>query len=148
MATQPPVRRSALITVLIADDHPLFRGALVDLFGTTGDITVVAVCADGAEVLAAAQRTRPDVVLLDLRMPRWTGLQAARALTAAGVRSRVVLLTGSFSPATAREAHAAGAVGYLLKDDDPAELPRRVRDVAAGGTAWSTPAAASLLDAV
>ena len=154
MATQPrrpqpvPVRRPALITVLIADDHPLFRGALVDLFGTTGDIAVVAVCADGAEVLAAAERTRPDVVLLDLCMPRSTGLDAARALADAGLRSRVVLLTGSFSPATVREAHACGAVGYLLKEDDPADLPQRVRDVAAGGTAWSTPAAASLVDAV
>ena len=148
-ATHPvPARRSALITVLLADDHPLFRSALVDLFGTTADITVVAVCADGAEVLAAAERTRPHVVLLDLCMPRSTGLEATRALTRAGLPSRVVLLTGSFSVASVREAQAAGAVGYLLKDDDPADLPQRVRDVAAGGTAWSTPALASLVDAV
>ncbi len=146
--TQLPSGGPALITVLVADDHPLFRSALVDLFGTTGDITVVAVCADGAEVPAAAERTRPDVVLLDLCMPRSTGLETARALAAAGLHARVVLLTGSFSPATVREAHAAGAVGYLLKEDDPADLPQRVRDVAAGGTAWSPPAAASLLDAV
>ncbi|WP_448617010.1 response regulator [Modestobacter sp. URMC 112] len=131
---------------MVADDHPLVRGALVDLFAATGDISVVAVCEDGAEVLAAAERTRPDVVLLDQCMPRATGLEATRALTAAGLPSRVVLLTGSFSPASVREAHACGAVGYLLKEDDPGQLPQRVRDVAAGGTAWSAPAAASLLD--
>lgn len=108
----------------------------------------MAVCADGVEALAAAERTDPDVVLLDLCMPRSTGLETARALTAAGLGCRVVLLTGSFSPATVREAHASGAVGYLLKEDDPADLPQRVRDVVAGGTAWSAPAAASLVDAV
>jgi DNA-binding NarL/FixJ family response regulator len=106
------------------------------------------VCQDGAEVLAAAERTRPDVVLLDLCMPRATGVEAARALALAGLPSRVVLLTGSFSPASVREARAAGAVGFLLKEDDPGELPQRVRDVAGGGTAWSGPAAASLVDAV
>jgi DNA-binding NarL/FixJ family response regulator len=133
-----------VITVLIADDHAFVRGALVDLFAATDDITVVAECTDGSQVLAAALRTRPQVVLLDLVMPGATGLEAARELRDAGVPCRVVLLTGSFSPAAVREASELGAAGYLLKGEDPGELPQRVRDVAAGGTAWSAPAAASL----
>jgi DNA-binding NarL/FixJ family response regulator len=84
---------------------------------------------------------------MDLVMPGRTGLEATRDLLDAGVDSRVVLLTGSFSAATVREARALGAAGYLLKGDDPAELPQRVRDVASGGSAWSARAAASLLDA-
>ncbi len=133
-----------MITVLLADDHAFIRGALVDLFAATGDIEVVAECADGSEVLAAAQRTRPDVVLLDLVMPGASGLDAARDLRDAGVPARVVLLTCSLGAAAVREARALGAVGYLLKGDDPGELPRRVRDVAAGGTAWSAEALATL----
>jgi DNA-binding NarL/FixJ family response regulator len=136
-----------VITVLLADDHAFIRSALRDLFATTEDITVVAECADGSEVLAAVRRTRPQVVLMDLVMPYRSGLEAARDLMEAGVPSRVVLLTGSFSAASAREARALGAVGYLLKGDDPADLPRRVRDVAAGGSAWAAPAAASLIGA-
>lgn len=134
-----------MITMLIADDHPLVRGALVDLFSGTGDITVVAECADGSEVVPAARQTRPDVVLMDLVMPRMTGLEATAALLAEQPESRVIVLTGSFSPASVREAHALGAKGYLLKDEDPGSLPDLVRTVAAGGTAWSSPAVASLV---
>jgi DNA-binding NarL/FixJ family response regulator len=136
-----------LITMLIADDHPLVRGALVDLFTGTGDIQVVAECADGSEVVPAALRTQPDVVLMDLVMPRMGGLQATEALLAVQPQARVVVLTGSFSPASVRQAQALGAKGYLLKDEDPAVLPEAVRTVASGGTAWSTPAAASLVRA-
>jgi DNA-binding NarL/FixJ family response regulator len=136
-----------VITVLLADDHDFVRAALAELFAATEDITVVAECADGSEVLAAARRAGPQVVLMDLVMPGRTGLEATRDLLDAGVDSRVVLLTGSFSAATVREARALGAAGYLLKGDDPAELPQRVRDVASGGSAWSARAAASLLDA-
>ncbi len=134
-----------MVTLLIADDHPFVRGALVDLFTATGDITVVAECADGTEVVPAARRTRPDVVLMDLVMPRMGGLEATAALLAVQPEARVVVLTGSFSPASVREAHALGARGYLLKDEDPSVLPDLVRTVAAGGTAWSSPAVASLV---
>jgi DNA-binding NarL/FixJ family response regulator len=131
--------------MLIADDHPLVRGSLVDLFSSTGDITVVAECADGTEVVSAALQTRPDVVLMDLVMPRMTGLQATAALLAVQPEARVVMLTGSFSPAAVREAHALGAKGFVLKEEDPALLPDIVRAVAAGGSAWSSPAVARLV---
>jgi DNA-binding NarL/FixJ family response regulator len=84
---------------------------------------------------------------MDLVMPRMGGLQATEALLAVQPQARVVVLTGSFSPVSVRQAHALGAKGYLLKDEDPAVLPEAVRAVAAGGTAWSTPAAASLVHA-
>jgi DNA-binding NarL/FixJ family response regulator len=132
-----------VITVLVADDHAFVRDSLVELFTASGDLTVVAECEDGGQVLDAARRTRPDVVLLDLAMPRVTGLQAARELLADRPESRVVVLTGSLTPALVREAREIGVVGYLLKGEDPGALPGHVRTVAAGGTAWSDAAASA-----
>ncbi|MGY1703824.1 response regulator transcription factor [Geodermatophilus sp. SYSU D00697] len=132
-----------MIKVLLADDHAFVRDSLTDLLSATGDVTVVAQCEDGEQVLDAARRTQPDVVLLDLAMPRVTGLQAARELLAVHPEARVVVLTGSITPALVKEAQQIGVVGYLLKDDDPGALPGHVRAVAAGGTAWSDAAASA-----
>lgn len=132
-----------MITVLLADDHAFVRDSLVELFSASGDVTVVAQCEDGEQVLDEARRTQPDVVLLDLAMPRVTGMQAARQLLAAHPEARVVVLTGSITPALVREAQEIGVSGYLLKDDDPGALPGHVRTVAAGGTAWSAAASAT-----
>ena len=132
-----------MIKVLLADDHAFVRDSLVELFSASGDVTVVAQCEDGEQVLDAAQRTHPDVVLLDLAMPRVTGMQAARQLLAADPEARIVVLTGSITPALVREAQEIGVAGYLLKDDDPGALPAHVRAVAAGGTAWSDAAASA-----
>jgi DNA-binding NarL/FixJ family response regulator len=132
-----------VIRVLLADDHDFVRSTLVELFTATQDIDVVAECSDGDQVLAAAERTHPDVVLLDLAMPRQTGLEAARVLLSAQPAARIVLLTANLSAAAVREAQAVGAVGYLLKGEDPADLVRHVRAVASGGTAWSPTAIAS-----
>jgi DNA-binding NarL/FixJ family response regulator len=74
-------------------------------------------------------------------MPRVTGLEAARELLSEHPDARIVVLTGSLTPALVQEAMEIGVVGYLLKDDDPGELPGHVRAVAAGGTAWSDKAA-------
>ena len=129
-----------MITVLLADDHAFVRDSLVELLHASGDLTVVAECEDGAQVLDAARRTRPDVVLLDLAMPRVSGLQAARALLEERPESRVVVLTGSLTPALVRAARQIGVVGYLLKGEDPGALPDQLRTVASGGTAWSAAA--------
>jgi DNA-binding NarL/FixJ family response regulator len=126
-----------VIKVLLADDHAFVRNALVELFDASGDVTVVAECEDGGEVVEAARRTEPDVFLLDVSMPRVTGMQAARALLAEHPDARIVVLTGTLSPKLVEEARALGIAGYLLKDDDPGALPQHVRAVAAGGTAWS-----------
>jgi DNA-binding NarL/FixJ family response regulator len=130
-----------VIRVLLADDHAFVRDSLVELLGASGDVEVVAACEDGAQVLDAARRTHPDVVLLDVAMPRVTGLQAARQLLSVDPDAKVVVLTGSLTPALVREAQEIGVAGYLLKDDDPGALPGHVRAVAAGGTAWSDAAA-------
>jgi DNA-binding NarL/FixJ family response regulator len=132
------------IRVLLADDHAFVREALMDLLAGTDDIDVVATCADGSEVVPAAARTHVDVVLMDLQMPKRTGLEATRDLLAAYPDMRVIVLTGAFTPASAIEAQRSGAVGLLLKGDPPDELLDRIRAVAAGGTAWCDAAAAAL----
>jgi DNA-binding NarL/FixJ family response regulator len=134
------------IKVLIADDHPLIRMALVEMFAATPDIDVVAECADGSEVLEAAERTRPDVVLMDVKMPVMDGLEATSTLLRAHPEVRVIILTGALTAATAHAANALGAAGYLLKEDSPEELPDRIRTVAGGGTAWNAAASAVLED--
>jgi len=126
-----------VIKVLVADDNAYVRDALVELLSASKDVSVVAVCTDGDEVVPAAMSTHPDVVILDLAMPRVTGLEAARALRAANPGSRVVMLTGSFSVDSLKQARELGVAGYLLKEDDPNDLLGHVRAVAAGGTAWS-----------
>jgi DNA-binding NarL/FixJ family response regulator len=134
-----------MIKVLIADDHPFLRSALGDLLAATDDICVVAECPDGCDVVEAAARTHPDVVLMDLVMPVMGGLEATRALRAAQPVVRVIVLTGSLNAAVVREAHALGVCGFLLKTEDAADaLPGHIRAVAAGGTAWNPMAAGQL----
>ncbi len=131
-----------MIRVLIADDHPFVRSAISDLLATTPDIHVVAECPDGCDVVEAAARTLPDVVLMDLAMPVMDGLAATRALRAAQPDVRVIVLTGSLTVTAARNAHAMGVCGFLVKgEDDGGELPEHIRAVAGGGTAWDPRAA-------
>ena len=129
---------------MVVEDNELVRETLVALLETAADITVVAECGDGADCLEMARVTQPDVVLMDVVMPRVGGIEATRILLAAAPDTRVVLLTGQLSTALVRAAHALGAVGYLLKGDDPADLITAIRAVAEGGTAWSPPAAAAI----
>ena len=126
-----------MIRVLLADDHEFIRSTLVELLTASGDIAVVAQCSDGDEVVGAAERADPDVVIMDLAMPRQTGLQAAQELLSARPRARIILLTANLSATAVKEARDIGLAGYLLKGEDPAELVQHVRAVAAGGTAWS-----------
>ena len=131
-----------MITVLVVDDHAYVRAGLEQLIAQTPDIEVVAACADGWEALAAALLTDPDVVLMDLVMPGMTGLETTRHLRACCPDARVVVLSGSVTGPLVCEAQQAGVAGYLLKDDDPAQLPQQIRAVAAGHTVWSPAAAA------
>jgi DNA-binding NarL/FixJ family response regulator len=125
-----------VIRVLVVDDHAPLRRVLAELFAGTDDITVVGECRDGDEVVDAAIRTRPDVVLMDLNMPGTDGLEATRRLLEAQPQARVVMLTGSICVAAMQEAQRLGAVG-LLRKGDSFDLPSQVRRVAGGGTAWS-----------
>jgi DNA-binding NarL/FixJ family response regulator len=123
------------IRVLLVDDHQPLRRIIAESLEEAGDITVVGECGNGDEVVDAAIRTRPDVVLMDVCMPGTGGLEATRRLLDAQPWVRVVMLTGSLSKASVQEAERLGAVGYLLKGAS-FDLPVRVRHVAGGGTAW------------
>ena len=122
--------------VLIVDDHAFVRTGLIALLNAADGIAVVGECADGAEVPGVAPRVRPDVVLMDVEMPRVCGPDAARILLTGQSAVRVLMVSASMTPRTLGEAAAAGASGYLLKGGDPQTLVTAVRTIAAGGTAW------------
>lgn len=121
-----------MIRVLLADDQALVRGALASMLGLEPDIEVVAEAADGAAVLPAARRTRPDVILLDVQMPGADGLDVAAALHAELPACRVVICTTFGRPGYYARAMAAGAVGFVVKDAPPEHLVDAVRRVHAG----------------
>jgi DNA-binding NarL/FixJ family response regulator len=125
-----------VIRVLLADDNAFVRSSLTELFNSAGDVQVVGTCTDGDEVVAATERTSPDVVVLDLVMARVGGLAAARDLLAVRPDARIVFLTANASAAARREVRDVGAAGFLLKDVDPEGLVRSVRRLAAGHTLW------------
>ncbi len=123
-----------MIRVLLADDQLLVRAGFRSLLDAQDDIEVVAEASDGDEALSAARRERPDVVLMDIRMPRCDGLAAARRIAEDEALSdvRVVMLTTFELDEYVFEAIRAGASGFLVKDTEPVELLRAVRAVAAG----------------
>jgi DNA-binding NarL/FixJ family response regulator len=133
-----------VIKVLIVDDHAFIRIALAELLAATDDIRVVGTCVDGSEVAAAVARTATDVVLMDVQMPRMSGLEATRELLVSQPSVRVLVMSGGVARGWAEEALALGVAGFLLKEDHPDDLPERIRTVAAGGSAWSDAAAATL----
>ena len=133
--------------VSIIDDHTLFRDGLQSLLEQHG-LEVAASSGDGPSGIAAAARERPDVVLLDLRMPGMSGLEALRRLLAAADAPPVVMLTTSDRERDLLEALRAGAAGYLLKDMEPDALVAALRQIARGGTAVAPALAPALARAV
>ncbi|GGQ81940.1 response regulator [Kitasatospora griseola] len=123
-----------MIRVLVADDQALVRGSFRLLVDSAPDLTAVGEAADGVEAVELARRERPDVVLMDIRMPRLDGIEATRALAADPVLTdvRVLVLTTFDLDDYAFAALRAGAAGFLLKDTRPAELLEAIRVVAAG----------------
>jgi DNA-binding NarL/FixJ family response regulator len=121
-----------VIRVVIADDQQLVRGGFSLILNSVADIDVIAEAGDGVEALAAVRRVRPDVVLMDLRMPRMDGIEAIRHLTgAAETRDLPVLVLTTFDDdEDVRQALQAGARGYLLKDIRPDDLITAVRNLA------------------
>jgi DNA-binding NarL/FixJ family response regulator len=120
------------ITVLVADDHAVVREGLATLIGAQPDLRVVGTCADGLEAVRAAARLLPDVVVIDLAMPRMNGLEAAREIHARAPHTRVVVLSMYSSAEHVFHALQAGAAGYVLKEAASQELLAAVRAVHSG----------------
>jgi DNA-binding NarL/FixJ family response regulator len=129
---------SSPIRVLIADDDALVRSALAMMLAGTEDIRVVAEVADGSEVASAVDAFHPDVVLMDIRMPRMDGLAATELVRARADGPQVIVLTTFDADDLVLRALRAGASGFLLKDTPPPEILRAVRLVA-GGDAMLSP---------
>jgi DNA-binding NarL/FixJ family response regulator len=121
-----------VIRVLIVDDESFIRSGLRTILAIAHDIAVVAEARDGAEAIAAADRHRPDVVLMDVRMPGVNGLAATAVLTGRPDPPKIIMLTTFDIDEYVHQALRAGAVGFLLKDIPPRELAEAVRVVAAG----------------
>ena len=120
------------IRILLADDHTLFRAGIRALLQTLGDIEVVADASDGREALRLVAVHRPDVVLLDILMPGLNGLDAAARICRTSSRSRVIVLSMNADADSVLRALRAGAVGYVVKTADPAELEMAIRAVTRG----------------
>jgi DNA-binding NarL/FixJ family response regulator len=121
------------VEVLIADDQALVRGGLRKIIDSEPDMRVVAEAGDGADAVEAAARTKPDVALMDIRMPRLDGIEATRRIVArAGEGVRVLILTTFGLDEYVYEALRAGASGFMLKDSPPEELVDAVRVVSTG----------------
>lgn len=122
-----------MIRVLVADDHLLFRQGVNALLTGVKDIRIVAEARDGLEAVELAQQLRPDVILMDLEMPRLDGLDATAELTALGDPARILVLSMRTDEKDVRGAAERGAQGYLVKTCSRDELISAIRSVHAGG---------------
>jgi DNA-binding NarL/FixJ family response regulator len=139
---------SSPIRVLIADDDPLVRSGLAMLFAATDDIRVVAESSDGTEVGPAVDAYAPDLVLMDIRMPKLDGLAATELLRSRDAAPEVIVLTTFDADEHVLRALRAGASGFLLKDTPPPEIVAAVRKVAAGEVMLSPEVTRRLVDHV
>ncbi|MCI0403152.1 MAG: response regulator transcription factor [Acidobacteria bacterium] len=120
------------IRILVADDHPIFRDGLRKLLEAEGDFRVIGEASDGEEAVKLAHELKPDVLLLDLAMPRQPGLDALRELAAAATPVRTILLTVAIEKAQLVEALQLGARGVVLKETSTELLLKSIRSVVAG----------------
>ena len=121
-----------MIRVLVADDHPVVRHGLCTMLEIEDDIVVVGRAADGEEAVAQARETRPDIILMDVQMPRVDGIEALRRIRAHDPEARVIVLTTYRNEDYIFPSLQAGARGYLLKDASREELASAIRKVYAG----------------
>jgi two-component system NarL family response regulator len=138
-------REGERLRVLIVDDHALFRRGLQMVLDAEPDLEVVGEAADGNQAVERAQELMPDVVLMDVRMPRRSGIDAARDLRRLLPHVQIIMLTVSDEEADLYEAIKAGASGYLLKEVSTDEVPEAIRTVVAGQSRISPAMAAKLL---
>jgi DNA-binding NarL/FixJ family response regulator len=133
------------VRVLVADDHPLFREGLAAVLASLEDVEVAGTAADGEEAVALTAALDPDVVIMDLHMPRLDGLEATRRLTEQGARAAVLVLTMVEDDASVVAALRAGARGYLVKGAESADVEHALRAVARGQAVLGAEVAASAM---
>ena len=138
---------SGPIRVMVVDDQALVREGLMTLLGAAADITPVAAAVDGEEAVRLAARHRPDVVLMDLRMPGLDGVEATRRIREARPETEIVVLTTHADEASILDALHAGARGYLTKDAGIAEISRAVHAAAAHQAVLDPVAQSTLIEA-
>jgi two-component system, NarL family, response regulator len=135
-------------TVLLVDDHALLRTGVANIINQEPDLEVVAEAGDGIEAIDAYERHHPDVILLDLRMPRMEGVEVVRQIRERDPRARVIILTTYDTDDEIERALKAGAKAYVLKDIAADDLVSCIRDVLAGKTYLAPAAAAKLAEGV
>jgi DNA-binding NarL/FixJ family response regulator len=135
----------APIRIIVADDHPVVRGGLVALLRTIPSLDVVGEAADGETAVRLTHEHRPDVVLMDVRMPGMDGVEATRQIREQTPESRVLILTMYDDDATVFTAMKAGAQGYLLKESEQDDIVRAVHAVVAGEAIFGPGVAARVL---
>jgi DNA-binding NarL/FixJ family response regulator len=121
-----------LIRLVIADDHALMRSGMRVMLDAEKDMRVVAEAADGRDAVEAVRRTTPDILVTDVRMPEADGIEATRRIVAAGLPTRVLMITTFDLDRYVYAGLEAGASGFLLKDAKPGELVHAIRTIAAG----------------
>lgn len=134
------------LRILLVDDQALVRLGFRMVLEAEPDLTVVGEAADGAEAVRLAVETRPDVILMDVRMPAMDGIEATRRIVAANPQARIIILTTFDLDEYAFGGLRAGASGFLLKDARPGELTAAIRAVAAGDAAVSGRVTRSMLE--
>lgn len=149
MSQTEPVREgTAKASVLLVDDHALLRTGVANIINQEPDLHVVAEAGNGVEAVAAYERYRPDVALLDLRMPVMEGVEAVRLIRERDPQARVIVLTTYDTDEEIARALRAGAKAYVLKDISADDLIQCIRDVLAGKTYLAPAAAAKLAEGV
>jgi len=123
---------SQMIRVLIVDDHTIVRKGIRALLAEIADLEVVGEAADGQEAIVQADRLCPDVILMDLAMPRMDGIEATRQIKTRQPESRVLVMTSFATDEKVLPAIKAGALGYLLKESAPADLVQAIRQIQRG----------------
>ncbi|MCY0889236.1 MAG: response regulator transcription factor [Alicyclobacillaceae bacterium] len=136
---------SSTIRVLIVDDQAMIRQGLAYMISAQSDLNVVGQAADGDEAVMEAAERRPDVILMDIRMPKQNGIAATARIVASGSPAKIVLLTTFDDEQNLFDGIRAGAVGYLLKDADVHELLDAIRRAARGEAVYRTASAARAL---